>query len=386
MIFRQSVRLLTLAFGALGLCISLPALATHSGTTTVTSSGTSKCLTGSCSTVDWTIETGDLDVEYEGAPANWLGVVLLRSRVNPNTGAVQTMTGKVCDDDGTSNCDTAEFRISDSLRCTGYALVGCSKFGRFDSDKKFTQQCGTQTQEGRADCVGQIQAVTDGPNGRIHVGDVVNIGGAAEAALNNDCNAVFPNDKQAGLSTKQMGEIIQRHFGSTNCNAENAENVVDVSQKQRACNSTPFGPDNSPSCYRNGVATPAGIRINQDFVNVAAGQCFPGTVQDQCSPQNDQGKFRVVVTKEALLAAGVSANDVDPAQFKCGDLKTGIAPEKVTSGDPDLDGNIDFWDIQCKTCNTAAVPPVFFCSGGQCEAVGSDGAQPFAAVCFVDLN
>lgn len=361
--------LASLTFAALGLFSSPPAVAGHS-TSTATSSGTSTCKL--CTLVDWQIEVGDLDVIFENAP-NWNGAIRYTSRLG------QTITGTVCDDDGT-NCDTAEFRIPDAnpVRCTGYAATSCTKSGRRDSLRTFSQQCGTQTPEGPADCVGRLEAVTAGINNRIHIGDGVNLGGAA-ALTSTECATVFPNVKgKGGFSIRQMGEIVQLHVNNKTCSAPTSD-IVDQRQDQRAC-SSPFGSTEAGSCKRDGVAVAAGITLNQSIIGAAAASCLPGTMQQVCSPTKDEGKHRILFTGAALAQQGVSPNDVITSSFKCGNQ---VPPIDVVRGDTDGD-LLDDFDVRCFTCNLET--GAFLCAGGQCELTGTDGVQPFAALCNVDLN
>jgi hypothetical protein len=366
---------------AAGLCLSLPALGTHS-TTTTTTSGTSLCKL--CTHITWTFEAGDLIVEYVGLSENlpWNGTI---KYTNPPD---RTITGKVCTDANQTECATAQFRIpnSEPMVCTGYALKSCERDGRRDSLKTFSQACGApttdQTTNGLADCVGRLEATTaaTSPNQQISIqlGDGVPRGGAVLAAQNNDCNAVFKNETGA-FSTKEMGRIVQKHYNSTNCNAA-PHDVVDVRQSQRACSSPFEGADGT--CYRNDAAQPAGIIMTQNFLPVAMGTCLPGTVESGCSAQRDSGVFRQIVTGSELAKLGVDPNQVAVSSFKCGDPITGIAPVSVTPTNSDGDALTDY-DVRCRTCTTEGI---FLCAGGECYLTGTDGAQPFASRCTVTLQ
>jgi hypothetical protein len=377
---------------AAGLCISLPALGTHSSTTT-TSSGTSTCKL--CTHITWEFEAGDLDVEYVGLTETtpWSGTIKYTNQPG------RTIKGKVCTDATQTECATAQFHIPENqpLVCTGYALKSCEKDGRRDSLKTFTQSCGApttdQTTNGLADCVGRLEATTSAtsaPNQvfTIDIGEGVAIGGAVEAAQKNDCTAVFKNESGA-FATKEMGRIVQKHYNSTNCNAA-PEDIVDKTQNQRAC-SSPFeqlpGEHKVGTCYRpdanlNLVAQPAGITMTQNFLPVATGTCLPGTVESGCSVQRDSGVFRQIVTGAELAKLGVNPNQVAVSSFKCGDPITGIAPISVTPTNSDGDALTDY-DVRCRTCTTEGV---FLCAGGLCYLTGNDGAQPFASACPVTLQ
>jgi len=372
---------------AAGLCVSLPALGTHS-TTTTTSSGTSLCKL--CTHITWDFEAGDLDVNYVGLTGipngSWNGTIKYTNKLD------RTIKGKVCTDaqqaalppEQQLGCATAEFVFTEPLVCTGYALKSCEKDGRRDSLKTFTQQCGApttdQTTGGLADCVGRLEAKTEAtsPNSEItiNVGDGVTIGGAFEAAQKNDCTTVFKNESGA-FSTKEMGRIVQKHYNSTTCNDPTP---VDVTHNQRACSSPFEGADGT--CYREAVAQPAGISMTQELLPVATADCLPSTVESGCSAQRDSGKFRQIVTGQELAELGVNPNQVNVSMFKCGDQKTGIAPESVTPTNYDGDAYTDY-DVRCRTCTTQGV---FLCAGGECYLTGTDGAQQFASRCFVTLQ
>lgn len=352
-----------LAFAALGFWCATDALAIHSSNTS-TSGGTSTCKL--CTIIDFEIEVGDLKLEFVGAP-NWNGDVVYTSRPG------QTITGTVTDGETT---EIAEFSIvNPGLQCTDYVVDKCSRSGRRDSELTFIQQCGNG-----ADCTGQVKAETG-----TFAGQVINVGGASALTTSPQCATVFPQVKgKGGSPAGQMGTIVQLHINTRTCNALPAD-IVDKRHDQKAC-SSPLGasPGVAASCERVGQLMEAGFILNQAIIGAAAASCNPGSMQQVCDPNKDSGKHHISVTGAALAQQGVSANDVIGASLLCGNQ---IPPISTVIGDTDGDGLNDI-TARCFTCNLATGE--FLCSGlgsqGQCELTGTDGVQPFAALCNVTLT
>ncbi|MCZ6875197.1 MAG: hypothetical protein O7G88_17020 [bacterium] len=380
--------MLVFAFAVLGFWCTTAALAGHRSSSS-TSGGTSSCKL--CTILDFDIDVGDLDLKFVGIPVR-------SETVRYTSRPGQTFTGTVCNAANPEDCrnadgtfkddptivDTAEFEIDPEVLCTGYVEDRCRK-SRRDSELTFLQQCGSG-----ADCTGRVVAATDGVNPvsmanfNIVEGQSVNLGGAI--GLTSDCNTAFPRVKgKGGAKAGQMGTIVQLHIDSKTCNAD-LPNIVDVRHDQRTCSSIFGTTPGMASCSRGEplVVVEAGFSLNQQIIGKAAAECNPGTMQPVCSATKDEGKHHIFVTGAQLALEGVSPNDVDLDSLLCGNQ---VPPVSVVISDTDGDG-LDDINARCFTCNLETSE--FLCGGlgtqGQCELTGTDGVQPFAAICAVTLT